>query len=287
MSTYRTTGKLAAINGLGCLRHFQLVVSGIDTGASCSNSAGAVFRTVGNADWAVSAIGYGLPPIYPGEFFTFTGSDRNGQGWYAAPTGYTSASNPSGLSAIVSRVTIFCPIAASRHIYYHLYAAANGPIAKGAYSASNAGNPAPLNPKGLPFHADFSGSLAAINGILGWKLDIHCNVTAPTYPSHLNGWPGRDPGDIDATLLWQQQFDAMTQLPAVNSFYQFRPYVTPATYYDLKWMQVLHQPADYPIEGSPPGQAEYIEVGEGLAKFSGYVDSVKGFIKKPGNVTYW
>ena len=273
MATYRVTGVKAAMDGFPCLRNFQLAIRGADTKSFCSAGSGAV-RSAGNADWSVSAMGYGLPAKMPGQYFTFTGSDRKGQGWQ-------SGSEDSRGGALVSKVVIFCPIETSKHIYHHLLAVANGSIAKGSYSASDAAAPAPLNPKGLSFKFD----LAAVYGVLGWKLTIDCNPTAPTYPSHLAGWPGRDPGNVDAEIEWEQTFDAMSQLVSINSFHQFDAYVDATRFYQMINGQVLEEPTEYPIEGQQ-GNAELI-AAKCKANWTSYTNSVQGSIKIPGGGVYW
>lgn len=269
MPLYRVTGLKAAIDGFACLKSWKFVLSGTDTVSACSASDGAVIRSAGNADWSGAAVGYGLPPKMPGETFTFQGSDRFGQGWLSA----TSAT-------IVTRVHIFCPINSGKHIFYHLYFAANGSIAKGAYSVTDSANPSPLNAKGLTFKID----TVAVNGVEHWDMVLDGNVAHPSYPSHLAGWPARDPGNLDVELTWRQTFDAMDQIPTINSFHQFTPYVDSARYYDILWGQVLHEPVDVPIEGEPAGQAEYIRLSECKAKFTGWKDGVQGYFKRPGAV---
>jgi len=271
MSVYRITGKEAAIDGLTCLREWSGIIRGLDTAAVCSASAGAVLRVEGNADWMVRAVGYGVPPKYPGEKFTFTGSDRDGAGWQSADDG-----------AIVSKVKIFCPIERGKIIYYHLDIAGNGEITKGSYSASDSTAPNPLSAKGLSFSMDG----ATVYGVEHWELEIDGNLTDPSWPGHLDGWAVRDEGNVDASLMWRQTFDAAGQIPEVNSFHTFQPYVTATTNYDISWGQVLEEPVQYPIEGNPPGKAEYVRA-QITARFTGWKDSVQGYIKKPGGSNYW
>lgn len=271
MPTYRITGTKAAIDGLACLRSWQIALRGHDTVSACSASDGAVVRTAGNADWSGAATGYGVPPKLPGDSFTFTGSDRAGQGWQSSSGG-----------ALVSAVKIVAPIMSGRHIYYEMRFVAAGSLSKGAYAAVDATDPAPLNPRGLPFAID----ITPVSGVEAWQLEINGNPTSPSYPSHLAGWPARDPGNIDATVSWQQTFDAMSQIPAINAIHQFQLYVTGTTHYDLKWCQVLEAPVAYPIEGDPPGQGEYVRM-HAQAHFTGYQAGVKGWIKKPGGNAYW
>jgi hypothetical protein len=273
MPVYRITGLQAAVNGLTCLKQFRLAVHGVDTVAACSASDGAVLRSDGNADWQGVALGYGLPTIYPNTFFSFVGSDRAGEGWSSGDE------EGAGRGAICTKVHLFCPTEAGRNIYYHLYFAGNGSLVKGG-SAADATIPNPKNSKGLAFKIND----ATTYGVLGWELEIDGNVTSPTWPSHMAGWAVRDPGNIDATLKWKQQFDATNQLPNINDFAEFKPYVTSALFYDIKWGQVLALPTDYPIEGSPPGQGEYI-TADCEAKFSGFYNGAAGYLKLPASVT--
>jgi len=272
MSTYRITGKRAAIDGIHCISRFSLQHNGLDTVAACSATNGAVLRGTGNLDWLVTVTGYGLPPKYPGETFTFTGSDRNGQGWQSGASG-----------GIMDTVKVICPIGTGRHILWQGLIRATGSLAKGAYQATDSATPNPLSAKGLSFLRDGE----TVYGVDGWSLEIKGNLTAPKWPSHMGGWPVRDHGNIDAVLEWSQTFDAMSQLPDVNSFYEMRPYVDGTRYFDLKWMQVLEEPVKYEIEGNPPGRAEYVEMADCKAYFSGYKDGAAGYLKKPGGTAYW
>lgn len=262
-ATYRVTGLRAAINSFPCLRKFQLTLKGHDTVAACSASNGGVLRTDGNKDWGGVAIGYGRPPAWPGDYFTFTGSDRNGQGWRSSTNG-----------AIVDRVRIFCPIETGRHIYWQINFLANGPLVKGAYAAVDGAVPAPLNCKGLKFYVETN----EVKGVLGWEFDLDGNTTDPSYPSHLAGWPARDPGNLDATLTWDQTFDEMSQLYEVGSSYAFSMYDSASTFYTFRYGQILDQPVEYQIEGNPPGKGVYITAVKQSAHFTGFRSSSQGTI---------
>ena len=271
MAVYRITGLQAAVDGLACLREWELTLLGHDTVAACSASDGAVFRGTGNLDWQGKAVGYGLPSKYPNETFTFTGSDRAGQGWVSATDG-----------AIVSNLKVFCPISSGRHIYHEIEFKATGSLTKGAYSASDSTDPNPLSSKGLSFYVDS----AVVSGVEGWVLEINANETDPSYQSHMSGWPVRDAGNIDASISWSQTFDAMSQLVSVNTFYLIEPWVDSTRKYEMQWGQVLAEPVKYQIEGQPPGKAAYIKA-TCSAHFSGYKDGVQGYLKKPGVVSFW
>ncbi len=262
----------AAIDSLPCLREWEIGLIGHDTVAACSASAGAVFRGTGNLDWQGKAVGYGLPAKYPGDLFTFTGSDRDGQGWESSADG-----------AIVTNVKVSCPISSGRHIYHEITFKATGSLAKGAYSASDATDPNPLSSKGLALHVDSS----AVSGVEYWVLNIKANETDPSFQSHNSGWPRRDAGNIDASVVWSQTFDAASQLPTVNTFYLIEPYTSSTLKYEMQWGQVLASPAKYDIEGKKsPGKAEYIRA-VCSAHFSGYKDGVGGYLRKPGATDIW
>jgi len=271
MSVYRITGLKAAIDGMTCLREWNIALTGIDTAAVCSASDGAVLRGTGNLDWTGKAVGYGLPSKYPGDIFTFTGSDRAGGGWQSAANG-----------TIVSKVRVVCPIMSGTNIYHEIEFAATGSLTKGSSAATDATNPNPLSSKGLGFNLD-SGT---VRGVEFWVLEIDGNLTKPSWPSHMEGWPVRDAGNVDAMIQWRQTFDAMSQIPATNTFYNIQPYTSATLYYEMQWGQVLATSVEYPIEGKPPGEAEYIKA-TCTAMFSGYKDGIKGYLKKPGGTAYW
>jgi hypothetical protein len=271
----RITGKNAAIDSLTCLRHWRIDTVGIDTVGACGVSDGAVVRDDEiNKDWTGAAIGYGAtPPVMPGDYFTFTGSDRNGVGWVSASDG-----------AIVERVRVVCSPATAKFIYYEVYFAASGPITLGAYSASDASTPNPSTSKGRGIAIV---GVAGVSEVQEWTLEIDGNNTAPTYTGSSNGWPYRDPGNMDATITWKQLFNAAGNLPTLGSLYEFYLYTTAAAYWDIKWAQVLKLPADYPIEGSNPPRAEYVSADECVAKFSGWENGIQGYIKKPDTTSWW
>ena len=270
MPSYRITGLKAAIDGLHCLKKFQVMLRNSETVAACSASDGAVLRGKGNKDWGGVAVGYGLPAKYPGDVFTYTGSDRNGQGWQSEADG-----------AIVSKVAIVCPTTSGRFIQHQLWFEATGSLAKGSYAATDAAIPNPLPSAGLAFHAGGTQRY----GVDGWQFTIEGNLTPPKYPSHMEGWPVRDAGNIDAVISWAQTFDAMNQILEVNDFYVFQLYTSATQFYEVQWGQYAQIQADYDIEGEG-GRAKYIEHNS-AAKFSGYNNGVKGKILKPGGAAYW
>jgi hypothetical protein len=276
------TGISAAINGLTCLEQFTIDSSGIDNAVACGDSKGGVVRVDTNYDWEGVAVGFGhTPPKLPGEVFTFTGSDRAGQGWVSAANG-----------AILDRAKIFCRPDNADAIYHHLKFSGNGSLTPGAYLATSSATPGGISSKerGIKILSSsvadyYAGAGNIVSGIAGWDLEIIGNTTDPLWTSTSGGWPNRGAGNIDAIITWQHHFDSMGALPTLGSFAEFRLYVTASTYWTVKWAQVLQLPTQYVIRNKQ-NKPEWVRT-DGVAKFSGYYGGVEGYIKRPAGTTYW
>ena len=265
------TGISAAIDGLTCLEQFTVDSSGLDNAVACNDSKGGVVRGLTNYDWEGAAVGYGHTPLkLPGEIFTFTGSDRAGQGWRSAANG-----------AIVDKAHIFVKPKIAEMIYHHLYFSGNGSLTPGAYLATSSATPGGISSKerGIAING------SAVSGIASWDLEIIGNNADPLWTSTSGGWPNRGAGNIDAIITWQHHFDSIGTLPALGSFVEFWLYVTASTYWAVKWAEILQLPTRYVIRNAQ-NKPEYV-VTDGVAKFSGYYGGVEGFIKRPAGTTYW
>ena len=266
------TGIGAAIDGLTCLEQFEIVRDGLDDPIACDNARGGVVRGDTNYDWQGSAAGYGHTPAkLPGELFTFTGSDRAGQGWRSAASG-----------AIIDRADIFCHPRSDDAIYHHLYFLGNGSLTPGAYTATSSATPGAFSAKKRGIAIDGT----VVSGIAGWGLSLIGNTAKPVWTDTSGGWPNRVAGyGLDAWITWTHHFNAVSALPTLGSFVKFWLYATATTYWDIKWAQILKVPAQYVIRNKR-NKPEYV-VSPGVAKFSATYGNVQGHIKRPDGTTYW
>jgi hypothetical protein len=276
------TGIGAAISGLSCLEQFRITTSGVDNAVACSGSGGGVVRGDTNYDWEGVAVGYGhTPPKMPGALFTFTGSDRAGQGWQSAANG-----------AIVDKVRIFCNPLEAELFYYHLYFKANGSLTPGAYSATSGTAPAGISSKERAIVIDGN----PVMGSNYWNLEIDGNLPEPLWTPSSGGWPVRaptdytalgtaSPGNIDATIVWRQHYNTMSDLVVIGAANEYHLYVTASLYWSIKWARVLEIPTQYVIrnKGNRPDWVG----AQCKAQFSGYESSTKGHIMYPAGTYYW
>jgi hypothetical protein len=267
------TGLEAAINGIPCLERFSIEETGEDNGIACSSSAAGTIRGEPNKDWKGVAVGFGyLPPILPGTLFTFTGADRNGQGWASGTNG-----------AIVDAVQIFCNPNAATLFYYNLYFSANGLLTPAAYSITSAVIP---NPASSAKRIIWRGG-SPVSGVSYWDLLIFASNARPLWTGDSGGYPYRDAGNIDAVITWHQNPDAVAELPTIGIAEVYRLYCTATWYWEIKWAMTLSRPVNYVIRNQA-NEPEYI-VAQNKAHFTGYYGGVKGFIKTPAASpsTYW
>jgi len=274
------TGIDAAINGFTCLSQFKIITSGLDNAIACSNSKGGVVRAATNYDWKGAAVGFAQPPPkLPGELFTFAGGDRAGQGWNSAADG-----------AIVDRVRIICNPRLAKAIYWEMFFSANGSLTAGAHTATSSATPTPSSSKERGISID-----GAKTGIGSWELEIDGNTAAPLWTADSGGWPKRaatgasasnsKSGNIDATMKWEQYFNAVSVLPVVGDFAVFGLYVAASTYWEIKWGEVLENEIEYVIRNEQ-NKPDWVK-STGEARFSGYYAGGEGWIKRPAGTTYW
>ncbi len=269
------TGRLAAINSLACLERFTIITNEpFDNAVACSASAGAVLRGDSNFDWNGFAVGYGYtPPVLPGETFDLSAGDGAGSSWETAESD----------GAIVDRVKIFCNSARAGLFYYHIwFSAANGVLAPGAVTPTDATTPNQVSSKGRNIDRD-----GAVTGVAYWDLDIKANNSEPVWTPEGSGWPNRGPGNIDATITWRQHFDDAAALPPIGDADIYKLYVTALLFWEVKWARASKVPAEYVIRNQQ-NRPEYV-VSECQARFSGHEGGVQGYIKAPGDpqVAYW
>lgn len=276
----RVTGKEGAINGVGCVRVWDMDASQIGGRFSGSCAAGVVDRILGAKDWTGRYGAYGhTPTVMPGEAFAFVGSIDGSVGVYG--------------TAIVESVRISVEIPQEedqepKPINHVVTFKANGALTKGAAVASDITIANPPNPGDLKFqYATPAGSPSWTTLSEVYSAMILFSCRNPTYkPGSSVYQTYRLAGNLDAHVELACQADDFSDLPAEGSIKGIKIFVTPLLYWQIDWMMIEHlNEMHVPIEsgdivGATPQMSfkPHTTIG---------VTPTKGQIVKPGGSVWW
>ena len=286
------SGVKLAVTGVPSVSRFQITPHAADTAEASSRSGGAVHRTRGKMDYMGTIRAWGhTPALPPNAKFTFLGQDRNGQGWQSSASG-----------AIIDRAHIYCHGGrGQKRIYHDLHFLANGSLAKGTYTWAEDTAAVPSFPcPGLGISLD--GGSTALGGVLGWELILDGNLTPPSWQSdsvtttgttnNIMVWPYREPGNLDATVIWYQRFGDISKLPQLNEYSTIWVQVTKGaspTYWKLKDCEVLQTPVIYEAAAEDGSHAQFVEAMQCTAKWTSYNEdtAAAGYIVNPAGSAIW
>lgn len=265
------SGLNAAINGVTCIGRFVLDEPSQDNAVACSDSGGAEVLSDSNKDWRAVIIAYGhTPPVLPNDLLTFSGVDSDGEGWQSAANG-----------SIARSAQIFCRSQVSDQFFYQLLIEGNGALTRGTYSVPATTVPSPSS----SITCGITVGSTALPGIGDWDLLLEAALAEPVWPADSGGWAKRSPGNLRATLTFDQFPDAVTDTPALQADAAYKAYVTPTTFWELQWMRVLNRSTKVVVRNER-NEPETI-VARSVARWNSAVGGVQGHIKKPSTATYW
>ena len=276
----RITGKDGGINGIGCVRVWDVDSSRIGGRFSGSCAAGVIDRILGSKDWVGRYGAYGhTPTVMPGEAFAFIGSIDGSVGVYG--------------TAIVESVRITSQIPQEENqepkpVSHVVTFKANGALTKGAAVAADATIANPPNPGDLKFQyatPAVSPSWTTLSEVYSAEILLSCRN--PTYkPGSSVYQTYRLKGNLDAQVEIQCQADDFSDLPAEGTIQGIKVFVTDTLFWRIDWMLVEHLNAmRVPVEAG-----EIVSATPQLAfKPNTLVGAVatKGQIINPSGSVWW
>lgn len=244
-----------------------------------SNTQGSVARADGNADWKATFTVYGsgaTATVFPGDTGTLIA--------------YTGAADWTG-NYIVDECEIECDIKGGGLVSARVSVSGNGPLTTQASSGvSDSTGPIPLPVKNLKVNYDGSDRTDAT----GWRLTIKSENkeyhSAATYDSGTGlNWAKRVAGRKDAAGSWTELEGTPSLLPVIGETGGtkiLKLYVTPTTFYEVKWPKVISVNHPIPVEAGDIVEATIGWEFNGLYAAAG-VAGVVGYVKKPSTSAWW
>lgn len=259
------SGQDMAIASVPTAHQFRLEVTDELVEFIASGGQSGVGRNCGIDEWRGVAMAYGyLPPITPGNDFTFTGSLDGTYGF-------------TGL-AYCESTEIIWDIEQGKYIGYSIQFSRQGALTVGAAVATDSTKPDPPCVESLPL--TLSGTTISDVSYMRLKLSAR---GYPYVSSSTAGGRLRKRGPFDAEFEYHCYYQDPSTLAQRGINYVVRPYGTAALYWDINWMKAASISAYSNPESRRPVN------GKVLMKFDNSNATDMGYVKTPeaAPVTVW
>lgn len=268
------TGINAAVDGVSTARGWEVSYTADTQKYVASNTDGGPGREDGNKDWSGSYTAYGhTPAVWPGESFTFLGSEDGAVG-------------VSG-TAIVDTITINIDFESGAIIDYTVNFSADGALTLNAAAVvADATMPAAYTSIGRKVQLKaIGGAYADVDDVR--TVTITLSAENQSYvSSSTSGWVRRNAGNFDATLSLSIYESDLSALILPNSIYSVKVYVTAAAFWEFEWIK-FGEASGVTVDREGAGHIAYTANGAftGFAEVTGSM--TQGFIKNPAVATKW
>lgn len=266
---------------IGNITGWGVNLTGQSAEVKCSGAKQGVIRLPGGKDWTgrYGAIGP-TPAVWPGDLVQFAGSIAgvDGKGVIG--------------DVLIDSVEITWDCEGSKDISHNVNFSGDGAMTIGdSVTPDDTTVPAPVSSTGCTLTAAPAAAVltyAAIAEIRTMTLTVsRANVSGRS--SGGSGWSNRGRGHLDARLtasVYIDETDGWGLLPTQHTFYALKAGAGGATFWLLKWMELLD------ISGMDVDVASGAFIGANLSfGFSGYTlistTWTEGALTDPATVTRW